>query len=75
MELDVTMEFRLPVKNEKKGKQFISSCPILDVFSQGKTLKEAKHNIIEALAAFITGCLELGTLDAVFKQCGFRLGT
>jgi len=67
------MELRLPVKIEKKGKQFISSCPILDVFSQGETLEETKHNIIEALAAFITGCLELGTLDAVLSSAVFAL--
>jgi len=70
--MEVTMELRLPVKIEKKNYQYVSSCPILDVYSQGDTFDAAKHNIVEALVAFFTGCLELGTLDAVLKKCGFR---
>lgn len=72
MDQEVTMEVRLPVKIERKENYFVSSCSILDVVSQGETFEESKHNIIEALNAFFIGCIELGTLDAVLKQSGFK---
>ncbi len=72
MKHDITMTVRLPFKIRKKGKLYISSCPALDVFSQGRTQKEAKKNLIEALEAFLTACIEHGTLDDVLKECGLK---
>jgi len=72
MTLNIDFIMKLPLKLEKKGEWFISSCPIIDVYSQGKTAKEAKENIIDAVSLFFLSCFERGTLDAVFKECGFR---
>jgi len=72
MAFDITMTVKLPVKIQKKGSLYVSSCPALDVFSQGNTKKEARKNLGEALAAFLTGCIEHGTLAAVLKACGFE---
>jgi len=69
---DLTISFTLPIKIKKKGKWYISSCPALDVFSQGENPEQARANIKEALTAFFIGCMELGTLDAVLKECGFK---
>ncbi len=63
----------LPVVVKKKNAMWISSCPCLDVISQGGTEEEAKKNIEEALQLFITTCFERGTLEAVMKECGFSL--
>lgn len=69
-----TVEFTLkvPIKITKKDDIFVSSCPVLDVYSQGTTEKEAWQNIGEALKLFLTTCFERGTLEAVLKQCGFK---
>lgn len=72
MKAGIRMEMRLPVLIVKKEKWYVSSCPILDVFSQGDTQQEAKKNIIEALSLFLTSCYEHGTLEAVLQQCGFK---
>lgn len=72
MTLNIDFVIELPINLEKKGKWFISSCPILDVYSQGRTEEEAKENIIDALSLFFLSCFERGTLDAVLKECGFR---
>ena len=72
MEQEITLEVKLPIKIEQRENYFVSSCPILDVVSQGETFEKAKYNIIEALSAFFIGCIELGTLDAVLKESGFR---
>jgi predicted RNase H-like HicB family nuclease len=68
----IELRLQLPVRIERKDKWYISSCPILDVFSQGKTEEKAKNNLAEALNAFLISCLERGTLEAVLKQRGFK---
>jgi predicted RNase H-like HicB family nuclease len=68
--MGISIEFELPAKIRKKGKWFISSCPLLDVFSQGHTRDEAQRNLIDALASFLMSCYERGTLDAVLRESG-----
>jgi predicted RNase H-like HicB family nuclease len=63
----------LPFTVRKKGKWFISSCPTLDVFSQGKTEKQAKENLKDALSLFFMSCLKRNTLDEVLQKCGFSV--
>ncbi len=67
----IGIEFRLPAKIRKKGKWFVSSCPSLDVHSQGHTKEEARQNLIDALVFFLESCFERGTLEAVLRDAGF----
>jgi predicted RNase H-like HicB family nuclease len=69
----IEMKFKLPTKIVKKRKHFVASCPVLDVFTQGDTEQKARENLIEALTLFLTTCIEMGTLDDVLKQCGFKM--
>ncbi|MBF0103493.1 MAG: hypothetical protein HQK77_21540 [Desulfobacterales bacterium] len=69
--LETMIIFWLPIKIKKRKKWFVSSCPILDVCSQGETEDHAKKNLIEALSLFLTSCYERNTLEAVLKECGF----
>ena len=68
--MGITIEFELPARIRKKGTWFISSCPLLDVFSQGQTRDEAERNLIDALASFLISCYERGVLDAVLRDSG-----
>jgi len=68
----IKFEIRLPAKLEKKGKWYISSCPALDVFSQGKSKKEAMANLEEALSLFVHSCFERGVLGEVLRDGGFE---
>lgn len=65
------MEFRLPAGVRKKGRLFISQCPLLDVYSQGSTRSEALDNLREAVKLFLQSCLERGTLERVLRESGF----
>jgi predicted RNase H-like HicB family nuclease len=67
------IEFKvtLPFKITKRSKWFLTSCPILDVHSQGPTEEIAKKNLVEAISLFLISCFERGTLDEVLKKCGF----
>lgn len=61
----------LPFTVKKDGKYYVSSCPVLDVWSQGKTEKKAEENLKEAVQLFLMNCFERGTLEKVLKECGF----
>lgn len=67
----VDFTLKLPLVIKKKSTYFVSSCPILDICSQGVTPKEATNNLIEAIRMFFISCVERGTLDAVLRECGF----
>jgi predicted RNase H-like HicB family nuclease len=67
----IAMEFKVPARIRKKGKWFISSCPLLDVHSQGHTRDEAEHNLVDALSSFLINCYEHGTLEEVLRESGF----
>ena len=72
--MQIGIEFRLPAKIRKKGKWYVSSCPSLDVHSQGHTKKEARQNLIDALVFFLESCFERGTLQEVLHEAGFVPG-
>ena len=56
---------------KKEGGWIIAHCPPLDITTQGKTLTEAKKNLVEASELFIISCLERGTLDLALRELGF----
>ncbi|MCY3835376.1 MAG: type II toxin-antitoxin system HicB family antitoxin [Anaerolineaceae bacterium] len=62
----------MPFEVSLEGGYYISSCPPLDVLSQGDTEQEAIDNLEEALGLFLEGCYENGTLETVLKESGFR---
>ena len=55
---------------KREGNWHIAHCPSLDVTTQGRTLEEAKKNLIEACELFLTSCLERGTLEQAFRELG-----
>ncbi len=70
--MQTIIEFKLPFHIKKDNGWYVSSCSILDVHSQGKTIKKAKENLIEALSLFLISCFERGTLAEVLKESGLR---
>ena len=69
-EMMITMN--VPVCVYQEADVYVAHCPLLDVASQGCSREEARSNLAEALELFIETCIEMGTLDAVLKQCGFK---
>jgi predicted RNase H-like HicB family nuclease len=37
---------------EREGDGYVALCPELDIASQGDTVEEARHNLVEALEGF-----------------------
>ena len=70
MRVAVKAEFTLFGVMKREGDWYIAHCPPLDLTTQGKTLAEAKKNLIEASELFITSCFERGTLGQALKELG-----
>lgn len=67
----VQAEFNLFGTVRREGRWYIAHYPPLDLSSQGRTLAEAKQNLIEASQLFLMSCIERGTLDQALKELGF----
>jgi predicted RNase H-like HicB family nuclease len=37
---------------EREGDGYVATCPELDIVSQGDTVEEARHNLVEAVEGF-----------------------
>jgi predicted RNase H-like HicB family nuclease len=59
------------VKRDGKSR-WVTGCPKLDVFSQGRTENEAKESLKEAIGLWVEDCLERGTLEAALREVGFE---
>jgi predicted RNase H-like HicB family nuclease len=69
--INATFTINLPIRIQKEGGYYVSSCLPLDIFSQGETEKKAEMNLVEAIVLFINSCFQRGTIDKVLRQCGF----
>ena len=56
----------------KEGDLYVGLSPDLNVSSFGDTSQEATDSLQEAVEAFLEGCEELGTLEEVLVESGFR---
>lgn len=70
----VTFKMEVAATVRQEGKIFYSSCPILDVHSQGDSEQVALNNLIEALQLFVETCYEQGTLGEVLRSHGLMPG-
>lgn len=68
----VRFQMHVRVEVRQEGQWFYSSCPMLDVHSQGHSREEAVNNLVEALQLFVETCFELGTLNEVLSASGLR---
>jgi len=69
--MTIRAEFSLFGTIRRKSGWYIAYCPPLDIATQGRTVAEAKKNLIEAAELFLASCLERGTLDRALKELGF----
>ena len=58
------------VKREAKDR-WVTGCPALDVYSQGKTEEKAKQSLKDAIELWVEDCIERGTLDEALQEVGF----
>jgi predicted RNase H-like HicB family nuclease len=59
------------VKRDARDR-WVTGCPALDLFSQGKTAEEAKRYLEEAISLWVEDCIDRGTLDQALQEVGFH---
>ena len=55
----------------KKGRQYVSFNPELEVASCGNTPEEAKDMLRKAIRAFLKAAARHGTLDSILEEAGY----
>jgi predicted RNase H-like HicB family nuclease len=55
----------------KKGRWYIAKIPELDFVAQGKTIEEAKSNLIEVVNIQFAEMREMGTFEDYLAECGY----
>ena len=66
------IKFSLPVSILKEGKTFVAYTPALDLSTSGDSLKGARKNFNEAVNLFFEELVELGTLEEVLANLGWK---
>lgn len=66
----MNLDFRIEIF--KEDKLYVAVAPELNVSSFGKTQKEAKASLKEAVELFLEECKRMGTLDDVLMEAGFK---
>ena len=66
------MNIEYTVQIWKEADQYIAHAMPLDVMSSGKTPEEAKRAVKEAVNLFIATAKEMGTLNDILEECGYR---
>jgi predicted RNase H-like HicB family nuclease len=67
------MKLKATIELWQKEKWCIARLPELDFVAQGKTLDEAKKNLIEVIKIQFAEMKEMGTLGDYLAECGFMI--
>lgn len=65
-------EASIPVTILKENDQYIAYTPSLDISTVGKTFDEAKKRFGELVNIFFEEIIEMGTLEDVLFECGWK---
>jgi predicted RNase H-like HicB family nuclease len=65
------MQLPITIEVVRKAKWYLARIPELDFVSQGRTLAEAKKNVIETLRIQLAEMREMGTLQEYLEECGY----
>lgn len=68
----VKFEIGVPVEIFEGECAYIARCPVLNISTQGESRQHARENLIDAITLFLHTCFDMGTLDEVLKDCGFK---
>jgi predicted RNase H-like HicB family nuclease len=69
--VEISLCLTCTVKRDGEDR-WVTGCPALDIFSQGKSKEEAQHSLEEAIGLWVEDCLERGTLDQALREVGFE---
>ncbi len=65
------MDIRLTIEVWKKGEWYVANCPELDFVPQGKSVEEAKKNLLQVIEIQFEEMKEIGSFEDYLAECGF----
>ena len=65
------MKLKTTIELWQKGNWYIARTPELDFVSQGKTVEEAKKNLLEVIGIQFAEMKEMGTFEDYLAECGY----
>ena len=65
------MKIKFTTQIWREGALYVSYTPELDISSCGKTISEAKKNLLEAVEGFLEVAEEKGSLQDILAEAGF----
>ena len=71
MQLRLVAQLRGVIRRDKDANVFVSYCPALNIFSQGKSDDQAQQALGSAVGLFLHSCYERGQLDQALRDAGF----
>jgi hypothetical protein len=66
------IETKIPVFFFPDGTKVVAYSPAFDISTYGENAAEAKRRFGEAVAIFLKECAQMGTLEEVLDECGWR---
>jgi predicted RNase H-like HicB family nuclease len=69
--VEITLGLLCTVKREGRDR-WVTGCPKLDLFSQGRSEDEAKKALEEAIVLWVEDCLDGGKLGLALEEAGFN---
>jgi predicted RNase H-like HicB family nuclease len=67
------MKLRATIELWQRGSWCIAKVPELDFAAQGKTIEEAKTNLLEVIGIQFAEMKALGTFEDYLAECGFLI--
>lgn len=65
------MKLRATIELWQKGEWCIAKIPELDFVAQGRTIDEAKANLLEVVGIQFAEMKEMGTFEDYLAECGY----
>lgn len=71
--VDISVQLEVDIGKDEEVDAFVTYCPALDLYGQGKTKEDAKKSIDEAIFVILSRSFEEGGLHEKLKNFGFNI--
>lgn len=68
--IDVRFNVQGAIREDRQTKSFVSYCPMLNLYSAGRTRIDAKKALVHAVDSYVRICYERGILGRILKDKG-----
>jgi len=72
MKKKIALNFKVPVSIFREGKAYIAYSPVLDLSTSALSFEKVKKRFNEAVTILVEELMEMGTLDEVLSDLGWK---